>query len=124
MFRLSFRAAMVVAAFGGPALAQTSPSTIATPLPAPPLSDDADAADFLRAAENALAAGRDGEVRQALEMAQTRMLDRSVPLGATGVPSTTPSVDLVAQALRALASDDRMGCLRLIQAAQQAVSQN
>ena len=39
--------------------------------------------DYLRAAQGALAAGRIAEAQEALEMAQTRMLDRSVPLGQT-----------------------------------------
>ncbi len=124
MSRLIFRLAIIILALAGPALAQTSPSAIAGPLPAPPVSEDADASAFLRAAEHALAAGRDGEAQESLEMAQTRLLDRSVPLGSTGVPSGRPSVKLVSQALQALASGDRMDCLRLIQAAQQAVSQH
>jgi hypothetical protein len=124
MSRLTFCLAMIIAALGGPVLAQTSSPTIAAALPSPPVSEDADAAEFLRVAERALAAGRDGEAQQSLEMAQTRMLDRSVPLGSTGVPSGRPSVNLVSQALQALSSGDRMNCLRLIHAAQQAVSQH
>jgi hypothetical protein len=124
MSRLTFCLAMIIGALGGPVLAQTSPSTVATALPAPPVSEDADAAEFLRDAERALAAGREGEAQQSLEMAQTRLLDRSVPLGSTRVPSDSPSVNLVSQALQALVSGDRMNCLRLIHAAQQAVSQH
>jgi hypothetical protein len=73
--------------------------------------------DFLRAAQGALAAGRTGETQQSLEMAQTRMLDRSVALGQTDSPSDNPTVGQISQALHALAAHDRTGCMQLIQAA-------
>ncbi len=69
-----------------PAFAQSSPfgavppPKIASALPAPAVGEDAPPADLLRAAESALAAGRAGEAQEAMEMAQTRLLDRSVPL--------------------------------------------
>ena len=62
-------------------------STIAPALPSPNLPDGAKPSDALRAAQGALAAGRSGEAQDALEMAETRMLDRSVALGTTGDPS-------------------------------------
>ena len=68
--------------------------------------------DFLRAAQGALAAGRTGEAQQAMEMAQTRMLDRSVPLGQTGVPDSNPVVTLISQALRALGERDRAASMQ------------
>ena len=59
--------------------------------------------DYLRAAQSALQAGRTGETQQALEMAQTRLLDRSVPQAQTNNPSDNPAVTQVSQALKALA---------------------
>jgi hypothetical protein len=88
-------------------------------LPAPPVGENASAQDFLRAAESALVAGRDGEAQQALEMAQTRLLDRSVPLFQTRSPSPNPAVAQIGEALQALRSGDRMKALLLIQAASQ-----
>ena len=65
----------------------------------------------------ALAAGHAREAESALEMAQTRILDRSVPLGQTGDPSDNPTIGQITQARQALAANDRATCLRLIQAA-------
>lgn len=86
-------------------------------LPAPDLPEGAGAADYLRAAQGAVAAGRTGQAEEALEMAQTRLLDRSVPLFQTQTPSDSPAVAQIASARDALRSGDREGCLRLIQAA-------
>jgi hypothetical protein len=73
--------------------------------------------DYLRAAQSALAAGHAGEAQSALEMAQTRMLDRSVPLGQTDNPSDNPTSGQISQARQALAARDRATCMQLIQAA-------
>jgi len=86
-------------------------------LPTPAVGENASTADLLRAARGALAAGRTGEAQQALEMAQTRLLDRSVPLGQTDRPSDNPMVQQIAQARQALLADDRPACMRLIEAA-------
>ena len=90
---------------------------IAPNLPSPPLGENAGPADYLRAAQASLAAGRTGEAQQSLEMAQTRLLDRSVPYGQTNAPSRNPAVDRISQALQALAAGDRDRCMQLIQAA-------
>jgi hypothetical protein len=92
-------------------------SVIAPNLPSPPLDRNASAADFLRAAQTALQANRTGEAQQSLEMAQTRLLDRSVPMGQTNNPSDNPAVTQVSQALRALAAGDRAQTMQMIQAA-------
>ena len=91
-------------------------------LPTPAVGENASVADLLRAARGALAAGRTGEAQQALEMAQTRLLDRSVPLGQTNSLSDNPVVQQIAQARQALLADDRPTCMRLIEAAIPAVS--
>lgn len=96
---------------------QDTRSTVAPNLPGPELGSGATPQDYLRSAQGALAAGRTGEAQQALEMAQTRMLDRSVPYGQTDTPSASPAVAQISQALRALAAHDRAGCMAAIQAA-------
>jgi hypothetical protein len=92
-------------------------STIAPNLPSPPIGPNANAADYLRAAQASLQGGRTGEAQQSLEMAQTRLLDRSVPMGQTNNPSDNPAVTQVSQALKALAAGDRAQTMQLIQAA-------
>lgn len=92
-------------------------STIAPNLPSPQLGPNATAVDYLRAAEYSLRADRTGEAQQALEMAQTRLLDRSVPQGQTDKPSANPAVAQIDQALHALAAGQRMQAMQLIEAA-------
>jgi hypothetical protein len=92
-------------------------SPIAPNLPTPPLAPNSPPADYLRAAQGSLAAGRTGEAQQALEMAETRLLDRSVPLFQTNNPTDSPSVRQISQALQALANGDRAQCMQLIQSA-------
>ncbi len=87
------------------------------PLPSPAVPEGARPSDYLRAAQTALAAGRVGEAQEALEMAQTRMLDRSVPLGQTNNPSDNPLIGQITAARQALAARDRATGTKLIQAA-------
>jgi hypothetical protein len=96
-------------------------SQIAPNLPSPAIGPDATPADYLRAAQQALQAGRTGEAQQALEMAETRLLDRSVPMGQGSVPDQNPAVGQISQALRALAAGNRAETMQLIQAAIPAV---
>lgn len=90
-------------------------SQIAPNLPSPAVGPNATAADYLQAAQAALQAGRTGEAQQSLEMAQTRMLDRSTPQFQTGNPSDNPAVSQISRALQALAAGDRAQCAQLIQ---------
>jgi hypothetical protein len=96
---------------------QDTLSPIAPALPEPNLAEGARPSDALRAAQGALAAGRTGEAQAALEMAETRMLDRSVALGATGNPSDNPTVGQISRALQALAANDRATSMQWIQTA-------
>ncbi len=89
-------------------------STIAPNLPSPPISPTSSPAAFLQAARTALAAGRTGEAQQSLEMAQTRALDRSVPMGTTGQPSQSPLVQAISDALRSLGAHDRAATMQAI----------
>jgi hypothetical protein len=92
-------------------------SSIAPNLPSPQVDANANAVDYLRAAQYSLQAGRTGEAQQSLEMAQTRLLDRSVPQAQTNNPSDNPVVSQISQALRALAAGDRVQTMQLIQSA-------
>lgn len=92
-------------------------SPIAPNLPSPQLGPNARAADYLRAAQSSLQGGRTGEAQQSLEMAQTRLLDRSVPMGQTNNQSDNPAVAQISQALKALASHDRARAMQAIQSA-------
>ena len=92
-------------------------STIAPNLPSPAVGGNASAADYLRAAQSALQSGRTGEAQQAMEMAQTRLLDRSVPQQQTNNPSDNPAISQISQALKALAAGDRAQSMQLIQSA-------
>lgn len=89
-------------------------STIAPNLPSPPVGPNASPAQLLQAARSALAAGRTGEAQQSLEMAQTRALDRSVPMGTTGQPSQSPLVQAISDALRSLGTHDRTATMQAI----------
>lgn len=79
---------------------------IAPHLPQPDAPDDAGPATLLRAADQALAERRTGAAQQALEMAETRMLDRSTEIGASGQPNQDPRVLHIRAALQALGRGD------------------
>jgi hypothetical protein len=69
---------------------------------------------FLHAARTALATGRTGEAQQAMEMAETRLLDRSTPLFQTDNPSRNPLIKEIGDARRALGSGDRAASMKLL----------
>jgi len=118
-------AAMVACA--APVMAQTAAppandtgadnAFIATPLPAPPVDENASVQTLLLAARNALAVGRAGEAQEALEMAETRALDRSVPLFQTSAPILDPLVAHIETVLHTLATGDRLEAMRLLEQA-------
>ena len=95
---------------------ENTQSVIAPNLPSPPIGENATPRDYLLAARSALVAGRNGEAQQALEMAETRALDRSVPLFQTNAPVTDPLVVEIEAALHALGRGDRIGTIRIIEA--------
>ena len=95
----------------GPADTQ---SMIAPTLPQAAVGDNADTIEFLRAARMALIAGRTGQAQQSLEMAETRALDRAVPLGMTNTPSNSPFVARIRDARLALGNGDRNQAIQLI----------
>ena len=86
-------------------------------LPAPDVADNAPPAEFLHAAERAIATNRTGEAQEALERAESRALDRSVRPSKAGEPSAQPLVKQIADARQALGEGDRLKALSLIKAA-------
>ena len=93
-------------------------SVIAPRLPTPSVGDDAAPLAFLRAAERALTLGHTGETQEAIERAESRLLDRDVAPSAAGRPSGQKLVAIVGDARRALAAGDRAGAMRLINEAE------
>lgn len=96
---------------------QDTTSTIAPNLPAPAIGENASAKDYLAAARTAVLLGRSGEAQQALEMAETRALDRSVPLFQTNTQSRNPLIEKIRAALNALSAGDRGATVTAIEAA-------
>ncbi len=74
---------------------------------ATPGGDDPDT--LLRSAQSALSRGRTGEAQEALERAETRLLDRSEPAADANTPISGPRIDAIRQALSSLGSGDRAG---------------
>jgi hypothetical protein len=114
-----------------PALAQGTPqsgqssnngptdthSTIAPQLPTPAVGPDASARQFLLDARQALAAGRTGEAQEALERAETRLLDRAVAPSRAEDPNRSPLVTQITAARQALGNKDMVRTLQIVDAA-------
>lgn len=83
-------------------LAADTHSDIAPSLPATGLNFDASPGQFLRNARTDLVANQTGAAQQALEMAETRMLDRSVLADKVGAPDHQAVIEHVSSALRDL----------------------
>ncbi len=92
-------------------------AVLAPTLPTPALGPNATVQDYLRAARAALGAGQTGQAQQALEMAETRALDRSVPQAATNAPSHSDLVARIGAARRALGTGHRNQAMQRIDAA-------
>lgn len=90
---------------------------IAPTLPSPPVGENGMVRDYLVSARSALAAGRTGEAQQALEMAETRALDRSVPQAQVDQRSDSAVVAQITNALHALGNGNRIEALRIIDGA-------
>jgi len=89
-------------------------STIAPTLPAPTIGGDGAAHDYLQAARASLVHGHTGQAQQSLEMAETRVLDRSVAAGQTAAPSDSPLIARIRDARHALGGGDRARAIQLI----------
>ncbi|HTW29610.1 MAG TPA: hypothetical protein VME92_20965 [Acetobacteraceae bacterium] len=90
-------------------------SEIAPRLPTPAVGQNADAATFLHAAQQALWHGRTGEAQSALERAETALLNRDEVAGPN--PTSDPAIGQINQALQALAHHDMAGAHGAIQEA-------
>jgi len=89
-------------------------SAIATGPASPTLPTDAPPGVFLEAARTALRDGRPGEAQEALERAETRLVDRPIAPAQVNAPDSTLAVLDVGVARRALAMHDRSGAIRAI----------
>jgi hypothetical protein len=77
-------------------------SAIAPHLPSPKQGENASPEVYLRNAEHALAHHQTGLAQQSLEMAETRLLDRSTLPSQANVPDQSPEIRDVSAALNAL----------------------
>lgn len=89
-------------------------SIIAPTLPPSSAGPNATPEDYLRAARASLVAGQTGATQQSLEMAETRALDRAVPIGQTDEPGTNKLVAEIRNARDALAAGDSQHAIQLI----------
>lgn len=90
-------------------------TTIAPTLPAASVGADGTARAFLQEARDDLAAtGRTGQAQEALEMAETRTLDRVIPPGESSGPSQSERVGRISAARSALGNGDIPGAIGLI----------
>lgn len=89
-------------------------SDIAPALPVPPLGPNATPQQFLQQAQMALQHHRSGEAQEALERAETRMLDRSTMPSAANEPDMSPMIKQVTDARDALGRRDWQQASQLI----------
>jgi hypothetical protein len=95
---------------------------IMAPLPVPNVDPNAPPADFIQAAEVALAAGQTGEAEEAIERAEARLLDRDVDPRRSEDPSHSPVIAQLAQARAALSGGDRVRAVEILEEAHAALA--
>lgn len=89
-------------------------SVIAPALPAPPVPSADPQSVFLVAARDAVQAERTGEAQEALERAETRLLNRTLPSPVAPLADNRQAVLAMVVARRALAVHDRQGAITAI----------
>ena len=89
-------------------------SVIAPALPIPPVPSVDPPSAFLASARSAVESGRTGEAQEALERAETRLLDRATPTAIAGMPDNQQAVLATGAARRALAVQDRSAAIAAI----------
>jgi hypothetical protein len=89
-------------------------STIAPALPSPNIGEDGTPDQYLRAAQDALQRRQTGLAQSSMEMAETRMLDRSVMPSRANEPDMAPGIRELHQARDALGRGDLAGASQLI----------
>ena len=92
--------------------AATTHSELAPNLPPPDGVDTVEG--LLRIARADLAANKTGAAQEALERAETRALDRSIPVGTEHIPDQAVQIAAIAQARDALAAGDLRGAIAII----------
>ncbi len=99
---------VLTAPLGVPALAQNTPAAPPAAMPdaTGPSQSDGGAAPYLQAAQTAVQHHRAMAAREALERAETRMLDRSVMPASASEPNSTPAVQHISEALAAVQKQD------------------
>jgi hypothetical protein len=93
-------------------------SEVAPALPAPATEGPR---DLLMTASQDLSANRTGAAQEALDRAETRILDRSVPATVSNVPDADQVVNLIAHARTALSNNDLQSAHAYVQQALQAL---
>lgn len=99
-------------------------SEIAPRLPMPNVGPNADAQQYVSAARRALQQNRTGAAQEALERAETRLLDRSTQADVGGMPASDPMVKQIADAREALGRGDRSGALTILSSSGSAMPMN
>jgi hypothetical protein len=89
-------------------------STIAPTPPEPAVGPDAGVSALLAAANQSIASGQTGTADEALEQAETQILQRSVPQTQTDYTSADPVVAQIEQARQALGNHDNAAATQLI----------
>jgi hypothetical protein len=89
-------------------------TAIAPTLPPANVGENDGVSDYLRAARSSLAAGKTGEAQQELEMAETRVLDRSVAADQAATPSNSPLAARIREAREDLGNGDTQGAMEMI----------
>ena len=89
-------------------------STIAPTPPEPTVGADAQVSALLTSANQSIAAGQTGTANEALEQAETQLLQRSVPQTQTDFTSVDPVVAQIGQARQALGNHDNAGATQII----------
>jgi hypothetical protein len=89
-------------------------STIAPTPPEPAVGPDAGVSALLAAANQSIANGQTGTGEEALEQAETQILQRSVPQIQANYTSTDPVVVQIDQARQALGNNDTAGATQIV----------
>lgn len=89
-------------------------SDIAPTPPEPSVGPDAGVTALLRSAAQSLSTGQTGQANEALEQAQTDLLQRSVLQTQTNYTSTDPLVTQIDQARQAIGNHDNAGATSMI----------
>jgi hypothetical protein len=92
-------------------------SAIAPHLPSPPQGQNGTPESYLRDAMHALMHNQTGLAQQSLEMAETRLLDRSTLPADANVPDQSPEIRHVNAALNALGNNNMEGARNAIRMA-------